>query len=93
VKPAAQSTEAAQDQIVYRVQFASYMQPRGSFEVTFGGTRYKTFEYMYSGAYRACAGEFSTSAAAKGLQNQIMKEGYPDAFVISTRGNERVINP
>jgi hypothetical protein len=69
------------------------MQPRGSFEVTFGGTRYKIFEYLYNGAYRACAGEFSTSAEASGLQKQIMKEGYPDAFVIPTRGNERVINP
>jgi len=88
-KPAAQST-AAQDKIVYRVQFASYMQPRGSFEVTFGGTRYKTFEYMYNGAYRVCAGEFSTSAEASGLRKQIMKEGYPDAFVILTKGNERV---
>ncbi len=93
VKPAAQSNEAAEDKIVYRVQFASYMKPRGSFEVTFGGTRYKTFEYMYNGAYRACAGEFSTLAAASGLQKQVMKEGYPDAFVIPTRGNERVINP
>lgn len=91
-QPAAQ-VAAASDQIVYRVQFASYMQPRGSFEVTFGGTRYKTFEYMYNGAYRACAGEFSSSAAASGLQKQIMKEGYPDAFVIPTRGNERVTNP
>lgn len=89
VKAAPQGS-ASQDKIVYRVQFASYMQPRGSFEVTFGGTRYKTFEYMYNGAYRACAGEFSTSAEASGLQKQIMKEGYPDAFVIPTRGSERV---
>lgn len=89
VKPAAQGT-AAQNKVVYRVQFASYMQPRGSFEVTFGGTRYKTFEYMYNGAFRACAGEFSTAAEASGLQKQIMKEGYPDAFVIPTRGSERV---
>ncbi len=84
---------ANQDRIVYRVQFASYMNPRGSYEKTFGGTRYMVFEYMYNGACRACAGEFSSSAAAAGLQRQIMKEGYPDAFVIATRGNERVINP
>lgn len=84
---------ANQDRIVYRVQFASYMNPRGSYEKTFGGTRYMVFEYMYNGACRACAGEFGSSAAAAGLQRQIMKEGYPDAFVIATRGNERVINP
>jgi hypothetical protein len=69
------------------------MNPRGSYEKTFGGTRYMVFEYMYNGACRACAGEFGSSAAAAGLQRQIMKEGYPDAFVIATRGNERVINP
>jgi len=88
-----QTSDAAKDRIVYRVQFASYMNPRGSYEVTFGGTRYMTFEYLYNGAYRACAGEFSSSAAALGLQKQVMKEGYPDAFVIATRGSERVTNP
>ncbi len=92
VVPAVQVT-TSQDKIIYRVQFMSYMQPRGSFEMTFGGTRYKTFEYMFNGAYRACAGEFSTAADASGLQKQIMKEGYPDAFVIPTRGNERVTVP
>jgi len=93
VRPAVQTAGAAQDKIVYRVQFTSYMNPRGSYEVTFGGTRYMTFEYEHNGAYRACAGEFSNSAAASGLQKQIMKEGFPDAFVITTRGAERVINP
>lgn len=93
VRPAVQTSDAAKDRIVYRVQFASYMNPRGSYEVTFGGTRYMTFEYLYNGAYRACAGEFSSSAAALGLQKQVMKEGYPDAFVIATRGSERVTNP
>lgn len=90
--PAVQPVSGSQDKVVYRVQFTSYMNPRGSYEVTFGGTRYMTFEYMYNGAYRACAGEFSTSAAASGLQKQIMKEGFPDAFVIATKGSERVAN-
>lgn len=92
-KTAVQVSAQAQGGLVYRVQFTSYMNPRGSYEVTFGGTRYMTFEYMFNGAYRACAGEFSSPAAASGLQKQIMKEGYPDAFIIATKGSERVTNP
>jgi hypothetical protein len=69
------------------------MKPKGSYEITIGGKKYKTFEYKFNGAYRSCAGEFSTSASAASLQKQLKQEGYPDAFVIATKGKERVTDP
>jgi len=93
VKPPAEKAAPTADAIVYRVQFSSSMKSRGSFEITIGGKKYNTFEYMYNSAYRACVGEFSTSAAAATLQKQLKQEGYPDAFVIATRGKERLTDP
>jgi len=48
---------------------------------------------MHNSAYRACAGEFSTAAAAASLQKQLKQEGYPDAFIIATRGKVRLTDP
>jgi len=93
LKPPAEKAAPSADEIVYRVQFSSSMKSRGSFEMTIGGKKYNTFEYMYNTAYRACVGEFSTSAAAASLQKQLKQEGYSDAFVIATRGKERLTDP
>jgi len=90
VKP---PVEKAADAVVFRVQFSSSTKSRGSFEITIGGKKYNTFEYMHNSAYRACVGEFSTSAAAVSLQKQLKQEGYPDAFVIATRGKIRLTDP
>jgi len=92
-KPTVEKAAPAADAIVYRVQFSSSMKSRGSFEITIGGKKYNTFEYIYNSAYRACVGEFTTSAAAAALQKQLKQEGYSDAFVIATRGKERLTDP
>ncbi len=93
VKPAIEQTATSTGNIVFRVQFSAYMKSKGSYEITIGGKKYKTFEYLYNGAYRSCAGEFSTPASAAGLQKQLKQEGYPDAFVIATKGKERITDP
>ena len=93
VKPPVEKAAPSTETIVYRVQFSASMKSRGSFEITIGGKKYNTFEYMYNSAYRSCAGEFSTSAAAGSLQKQLKQEGYPDAFIIATRGKERLTDP
>jgi hypothetical protein len=104
-KPAAAATAAAAGTksasqppasgagVVYRVQFVSNTKPKGSYNITFGGKPYRTFEYLYNGAYRSCAGEFSTLSPAINLQNTMKKEGYPDAFVVAFRNNVRVTDP
>ena len=58
-----------------------------------GGKKYKTFEYLFNGAYRSCVGEFTASALAANLQNQLKREGYADAFVVAFRNNERLTGP
>jgi hypothetical protein len=93
VKPKVEQAAPSTDNIVFRVQFSANMKPKGSYEITIGGKKYKTFEYIFNGAYRSCAGEFSTSASAASLQKQLKQEGYPDAFVIATKGKERVTDP
>ena len=92
-EPAIERAAPSTDNIVFRVQYSAYMKSKGSYEITIGGKKYKTFEYMYNGAYRSCAGEFSTSASAASLQKQLKQEGYTDAFVIATKGKERVTDP
>ena len=92
-KTAAVAATASPDAVVYRVQFASNMKSKGSYDITFGGKTYKTFEYLYNGAYRSCAGEFSTLGPATNLQTAIKKGGYPDAFVVAFRNNVRVTDP
>ncbi|HOW10842.1 MAG TPA: hypothetical protein PLX08_13680 [Bacteroidales bacterium] len=78
------------DEIVYRVQFMSLSKPKGSFDLKVGGKSYKTFEYFYNGVYRSCAGEFNSPAAAQSLLNQMKREGYPDAFIVAFKNNERI---
>ncbi len=96
-QPAADITEdpvaASSDAIVYRVQFMSLSKSRGSFDIKVGGSTYKTFEYFYNGVYRSCAGEFNSPASALSLQNLMKREGYPDAFIVAFKNNERITGP
>jgi hypothetical protein len=78
------------DPVVYRVQYSSNSQPKGSFEMTIGGNKYTTFEYFYKGAYRSCIGEFNSAGPAVNLQKLLKEEGYTDSFVVTFRGNERL---
>jgi WD40-like Beta Propeller Repeat len=92
-KPAETKTAAESGAVVYRVQFASNTKPKGSYELTVGTTRYKTFEYLYNGAYRSCAGEFSTRIQAGALQKQLKQAGYTDAFIVAFKNNVRSLDP
>ncbi len=83
-------TQASAGTVIFRVQFAASMKPKGSYEVTVNGKTYKTWEYLYQGGYRSCAGEFTSLNPAVNLQNALKKAGYPDAFVVAFRNNERV---
>ena len=87
------SRVATSDAVIYRVQFLASSKPKGSYEITVGGSTFKTYEYLYNGAYRSCAGEFSTLAPAVSLQNLLKREGYPDAFVVAFKNNVRQTDP
>lgn len=93
VRPVTEPEQADENAIIYRVQFLASSQPKGSFQITAGGITYNTYEYFYVGAYRSCAGEFSTMNAANKLRDALRKEGYTDAFVAAFINNKRVTDP
>jgi hypothetical protein len=84
---------ATKDKVLYRVQFLSSDNPKGSYKFTLDGVVYNTYEYFYSGAYRTCIGEFDTVAAAKELQDKCREKGYSQAFVAAFKNNIRSKDP
>lgn len=78
---------------IYRVQFFSGRNPKGSSQIKISGRVYNTYEYLYNGLYRSCAGEFKNLAEARNLAAQMKAEGYPDAFVVAFVNNVRSLNP
>ncbi|MDP4222342.1 MAG: hypothetical protein Q8868_03425 [Bacteroidota bacterium] len=91
--PVQTASPASAGPVIYRVQFAASMKPKGSYEVTVSGKTYKTYEYLYNGGYRSCAGEFTTLNPAINLQKALKQAGYPDAFVVAFRNNARTNDP
>ncbi len=96
--PATETTKtekpaAAKDVVVYRVQYKTNDMSVGNGQITVGGKIYPTFEYLYAGAYRSCAGEFYSVDEARALQRIIRKESFPDAFVVAFINNERTMDP
>ncbi len=86
-------TKPATSNVVYRVQLLSAVKSKASYEIVLNNKPYKTFEYVYSGSYRTCIGEFSTLAPAKELQGIARKGGYPEAFVVAFKDNVRSTDP
>jgi hypothetical protein len=84
---------AKSNTVVYRVQFATYSDPKGSYELNAGGNKYKTFEYLYGGYYRSCIGEFTSQSEAADLQKMLRQNGYKDAFVAAFKNDERYLGP
>lgn len=78
--------------VVYRVQFFSGRNAKGSYQINISGKVYNTFEYFYNGLYRSCAGEFNNLVEARNLAGQMKKEGYPDAFVVAFVNNVRSLD-
>ena len=87
------SISAAQNAVIYRVQFASNTTKKGSYEITIGGKKYSTWEYSYSGAYRSTIGEFNTYKSALDFQKTVRQSGYPQAFVVALKNNVRTTDP
>lgn len=87
------SISSAQNTVIYRVQFASNSAKKGSYEITIGGTKYKTWEYSYSGAFRSTVGEFKIYKSALEFQKTVRQSGYPQAFVVALKNNVRTTDP
>jgi hypothetical protein len=102
LEPAVQATDktsetaasgSAGGNVVYRVQFVTSFNPKTRSQINVGGTDYSVFEYLYSGAYRLCVGEFSSLAPALDLQNLLVKSDYPNASVVAFKNNVLSLDP
>ena len=81
------------DNIVYRVQILTSFNPKTRALINLEGKDYSIYEYLYSGAYRLCVGEFSTIAPAIELRNKFIQNDYPQATVVVFRNNVRSFDP
>lgn len=81
------------DYIVYRVQILTSFNPKTRQLINLEGKDYMIYEYLYSGAYRLCVGEFSTIAPAIELRNKFIQNDYPQATVVVFRNNIRSFDP
>ncbi len=91
-KPAATISENIEG-IIYRVQILANTKPVGSYYIKLSGKSYKTFEYLYKGAYRTTIGEFSAVKEATKFLNICRQSDYPQAFVVAFKGNVRTNDP
>jgi hypothetical protein len=89
----ADSIYAAQNSVIYRVQFASSTVKKGSYTITVAGKKFSTWEYSYSGAYRSTVGEFTTYKSSLEFQKLVRQSGYSQAFVVAFKNNIRVTDP
>jgi len=103
LEPAVQATDKASEtaasgsggdnNIIYRVQFVTSFNPKTRSQINVEGKDYSVFEYLYSGAYRLCVGEFSTLSPAIELQNLLVKSDYPNASVVAFRNGVLSLDP
>jgi len=80
------------DVIEYRVQFLSSRVSRGTFTITVNGISYDVTEYFYKELYRYTIGSFDSILPAIELQHATRRSGYPDAFVVVFKNNERTLD-
>ena len=83
----AKVSEASKGNVIYRVQFMTSFNPKTRSQVTVNGKDYSVYEYLYSGAYRLCIGEFSNYKSAKELQTVMQRDEFPRATVIAFINN------
>jgi hypothetical protein len=93
VTQTASVTRGEKDIITYRVQFMTSFNPKTRSQITVAGTDYKVFEYLFSGAYRLCVGEFSSLSPAIELQNLLRKNDYMQANVVAFKNNIVSLDP
>ena len=91
--PIVSESRGDKDIIIYRVQFLTSFNPKTRSQINVGGKDYSVFEYLYSGAYRLCVGDFSTLSPALELQSLLMKNDYPNASVVVFKNNVLSLDP
>jgi uncharacterized protein len=80
---------SASDNVVYRVQLYSRNYQKNNEQIAIGGKTHTAYVYSYKGAFRYTIGECATRNEAIELQKLCRSEGYPEAFVVAFKNNER----
>jgi len=93
VTETASASRLEKDIITFRVQFMTSFNPRTRSRITVGGKDYDVSEYLYSGAYRLCIGEFSSFSQAIEIQELLRKNDYPRATVVAFKNNVLSLDP
>jgi hypothetical protein len=103
LEPAVQATDKAsetasasksdKDVIIYRVQFMTSFNPRTRTRISVNGKDYTVYEFLFSGAYRLCVGEFSSLQPAVELESALRKNDYSQATVIAFKNNVLSLDP
>jgi hypothetical protein len=83
----AKAPEPGKGNVIYRVQFMTSFNPKTRSQLGVNGKNYNVFEYLYSGAYRLCIGEFNSYQSAKDLQTILVRDEYPRATVVAFINN------
>jgi len=89
----ASSSRSEKDVITYRVQFMTSFNPRTRPQINVNGKDYIVYEFLYSGAYRLCIGEFSSLPQAVELHNLLLKNDYPRATVLAFKNDILSLDP
>jgi WD40-like Beta Propeller Repeat len=79
----ADSKMSGTDVVTYRVQFMTSFNPRTRSQISINEKDYNVFEYLYSGAYRLCVGEFNILSEANEFKKLLIKNDYPGAVVLA----------
>jgi N-acetylmuramoyl-L-alanine amidase len=74
-------TEVKPVTVIYRVQIISSDKPLKEQATQFKGVT-DLWHYQSKGVYKYTAGSYKTSAEAVNRQNELRKNGFPDAFVV-----------
>jgi uncharacterized protein len=84
---------AKKDAVTYRVQIYSRNYEKKEGQINLNGKSYRTYAYLYLGAYRYTIGEFTTLSSAADLQKICRESGYNEAFVAAFKNNVRSTDP
>ena len=89
LKPIADRGTLSDQQVLYRVQFASYKKEKS--------LEFKKFKglddirmYEHNGQFKYTTGEFSTLDEALKLKNELRNKGYKDMFIVPFLNQERI---
>jgi N-acetylmuramoyl-L-alanine amidase len=85
-----QDEEVYQPEVLFRVQIATYKNPKPLSYKKFNGLDY-VMEYYHTGVFKYTAGKFSDPDEAVRYQNELRKKrAFKDCFVVAFKDNQRI---